>query len=406
MNYDQCIEWLFNYTLVDQFYGKKAYSPGIYSIKKLCKYLGNPQNYFQSIHIAGTNGKGSTCHMLASILQESGYKIGLFTSPHFNHFYERIQYNGNYIEKKFITEFIKNHKNYFKKNKYSFFEITTSLAFLYFKYKNVDIAIIETGIGGKLDATNIIFPMMSIITHIGIDHIDILGNTINKIAAEKAGIIKYNTPVIIGPNVSGTENIFYLYAKKQNAKIFFTKKKENKFLYTTPLLGIYQICNQKTVLTSINVLKELNIKISENNIKNGFNNILINTHFKGRWHYLYNKDPKIVCDIAHNEDGMKFISYQIQRESYKKLHLILGFVKGRNIIKLLSFFPKKANYYFCEPQIPRKVAINDIKKITKNYKYAKYFHSVKLAFLYAKKQADKDDFIFLGGSTFVVSEII
>lgn len=402
MNDNNDIKWILKFFPMYQKEGIKAYSHGLKNIIELSEYMGNPQTFFKSIHIAGTNGKGSTSHMLASILQESKYRVGLFTSPHFNDFSERIQYNGIYIDKKFIIYFIKKYKNFLQKKKYSFFEIITILAFLYFKNKNVDIAIIEVGMGGIFDSTNIISPIISIITHIGWDHTDILGNTLNKIAYQKAGIIKYNTPVIIGPNVSGTEEIFIKVAKKKNANIFLCEKN----ILNEKKIGYSQFLNKNTVLKTIEILKKLNFIISDKNFNNGLKNIVKNTNFFGRWHIL-NRYPKIICDIAHNEDSIKSVIEQLHYESYKNLHIILGFVKGKEILKILSFFPKKANYYFCQPNISRAFSIKKIKTLTnKYYNNAKYFNSVLEAFTAAKKKSCKEDLIFIGGSTFVVAEVL
>lgn len=401
MNND--IKWILKYAPMYQNKGIKAYSHGLNNIIELSKYMGNPQNFFKSIHIAGTNGKGSTAHMLASILQESNYKVGLFTSPHFNDFSERIQINGVYIDKNFIIYFIKKYKKFLQKKIYSFFEIMTIIAFLYFKQKKIDIAIIEVGMGGRFDSTNIISPIISIITHIGWDHTDILGNTLNEIAYEKAGIIKQNTPVIIGPNVSGTENVFIKVAKQKNTNIFLSEKNNNIYLNK---IGYSHFLNKNTVLKTIEILRELDFIISDKNLKNGFKKVIQNTNFIGRWHIL-KKSPKIICDIAHNEDSIKSVSDQLNYESYKNLHLILGFVKEKKIIKILSFLPKKANYYFCQPNIDRAFSIKKIKKLTnKYYNNSKYFSSVLEAFTEVNKIASKEDLIFIGGSTFVVAEVL
>lgn len=400
---NQEIKWLLNYPPMYQKEGITAYSHGLNNILELAKHMGNPQNFFKSIHIAGTNGKGSTSHMLASILQESNYKVGLFTSPHLKDFSERIKCNGISINKTFITSFIKKYKYILKKNIYSFFEIITILAFVYFKQKKIDIAIIEVGMGGKFDATNIIYPILSVITHIGWDHQEILGNTLNEIAYEKSGIIKQNTPVILGPNLSGTEDIFFKVAKQNHADIFLT---DNKIKFFDAQNRYAQFLNQNTVLKTVEILKKLNFRISDKNMKTGFENMIKNTNFMGRWHIL-NDYPKIICDIAHNEDSMQSVAKQLDYESYQHLHIILGFVKGKKILKILSYLPKLANYYFCEPNISRAVSINQIEKLTKKYyKYAKYFNSVLKAFTIAQENATKEDLILIVGSTFVVAEIL
>lgn len=405
MNYRESISFLFKNTNSYEEKGKNYYNYGIESMKYLCEKFNNPQKYFKSIHIAGTNGKGSTSHMLASILQESNYKIGLYTSPHFNDLSERIQCNGVFIDKEFIISFINDNNKLIKSNKYSLFEIITVLSFIYFKYKKVDFAIIETGLGGNLDSTNVIIPIISVITHIGMDHMDILGNDIKKIAFEKAGIIKYKIPVVIGENVSKTENVFLNEAFKKKANVFFAEK--NK-LYNNILISNYQIFNKNTTIKTIEVLKKiLNIKILDINIKNGIKNIISNTNFMGRWQVLKEK-PKIICDVAHNYDGMKMISNQIDYNLYNNIYFIFGFLKGRNILKMLSFFPKNANYYFCEPNnIHRKMSIYQIKRIIdKTYLNTKYFFSVKEALITAKNEAYQHDLILISGSFYIVSEIL
>ncbi|WGH26244.1 MAG: bifunctional folylpolyglutamate synthase/dihydrofolate synthase [Candidatus Bostrichicola ureolyticus] len=397
MNYIQIVKWIF-----DKLYKNKKYNTGLHRIYSLCEYLKHPQKQFKSIHIGGTNGKGSTSHMLSSILQESGYKVGLFTSPHLKDLRERIRYNGNMIEKEFIISFINKYKNILEY--FSFFEIMTVLGFYYFKEKKVDIAIIEVGMGGRLDSTNIISPIISIVTNISFDHIKSLGSNLEKIAYEKAGIIKPYTQVIIGEYSNKTKFIFQEIAKNKNATISFVNS-NNYEIYNTDLKGNYQILNQKTVLKTIEILSNLGIKVSKNDLKNGFKNVINNTHLQGRWQILGNS-PKIICDVGHNESGIKILVRQLKQEKYKNLHLVLGFVKEKDIQKILSCFPKKALYYFCQPNIYRKFPIQEIKELTKSYKDTQYFDTVIEAFDMAKIRSKNEDLIFIGGSTFVVSEIL
>ncbi|WGH26762.1 MAG: bifunctional folylpolyglutamate synthase/dihydrofolate synthase [Candidatus Bostrichicola ureolyticus] len=400
MNYIEIVKWIFDKLPYKQ---NKKYKYGLHRIFSLCEYLKHPQKQFKSIHIGGTNGKGSTSHMLSSILQESGYKVGLFTSPHLKDFRERIRYNGNMIEKEFIISFIKKYKNILEY--FSFFEIITALGFYYFKEKKVEIAIIEVGMGGRLDSTNIILPIISIITNISFDHIKYLGKNLSKIAYEKAGIIKPYTPLVIGQYSHKTKLIFKKIAKNKKAPITFVNSNSYFNKYKTDLKGNYQIFNQKTVVKTIDILSKLGIKVSKYDLKNGFKNVIYNTNIQGRWQILrYN--PKIICDVGHNESGIKILVMQLKQEFYKKLHLVLGFVKEKNIHKMLSFFPKNALYYFCQPNIDRKFTIKEIKEITKDYKSAQYFDTVIEAFDIARLKATNEDLIFVGGSTFVVAEIL
>ncbi|WP_185872645.1 bifunctional folylpolyglutamate synthase/dihydrofolate synthase [Blattabacterium cuenoti] len=408
MNYTETIQWIFNRFPSYQDKEKNYYKPGLERIHNFCSYLGHPQNYFKSIHIAGTNGKGSTAHMLYSILQEEKYNIGLFTSPHLINFRERISCNGKLIDKNFIIEFIKKNKKIIEKEKISFFELNTGLAFEYFKNKKVFMAIIETGLGGRLDSTNIIIPEISVITNISKDHTKILGNSLSKIALEKAGIIKNNTSVIIGFCKNHIKRILLQEAFNKNAPIYFIKKRKNISMYTIPCESIYQNYNKQLVLSIVNLLiNKKNIIISNKSIKNGFLNVNKNTCIKGRWQILQ-LNPKIICDIAHNEEGIKIITQQLKKEFYDKLHLVLGFVKDKNVKKILQYFPSDAFYYFCQPNIDRKLSIKYLKKLVKikNNKYVKFFYSVKDAFSNAKYNSKQQDLILISGSTFTVSEIL
>ncbi|WP_185882306.1 bifunctional folylpolyglutamate synthase/dihydrofolate synthase [Blattabacterium cuenoti] len=408
MNYTETIKWI-----LDRFYSfqkkeKNYYQTGLERINYFCSYLGHPQNAFKSIHIAGTNGKGSTAHMLYSILQEEKYNIGLFTSPHLINFRERIFCNGKLIDKNFIIEFINQNKKIIEQKNISFFELNTCLAFEYFKNQKVFMAIIETGLGGRLDSTNIIIPEISVITNVSKDHTKILGNSLSQIALEKAGIIKNNISVIIGFCKNYIKHIFLQEALKKNAPIYFVKKQKDISMYSIPCESIYQNYNKQLVLKIVELLiNKKNIIISNQSIKNGFIKINKNTNFQGRWQILQ-LNPKIICDIAHNEEGIKIINQQLKKEFYNKLHLVLGFVKDKNVKKILQYFPSDAFYYFCQPNIDRKLSIQNLQDLVKikNNQYVQFFYSVKDAFINAKYKSNKEDLILISGSTFTVSEIL
>lgn len=404
MDYNQALELFINNLPMFQKSGNSAYRSDLGNITAICNHLGNPQNNFKSIHIAGTNGKGSTSHMLASILQESGYKTGLTTSPHLKDFRERIRINGELCTKEFVIDFVEKHQKFIEKIQPSFFEVAIAMAFEYFSQNKVDVAIIETGLGGRLDATNIIHPILSIITNIGWDHTNILGNTLVKIANEKSGIIKKKTPVIIGETSDELKNVFLDKAKTTESEIIFAEENFTQE-YDSDLKGIYQKKNQKTVISAIEQLKKLGIKISENNIANGLKSVIANTGLRGRWEILGNQ-PLIVADTAHNSHGLSEVQKQISTTKFRHLHLVLGFVNDKDVTSILDFFPKDATYYFSQPEVPRKLEIQDLMKIVPEELDAKYFNSINEAFEAAKSKAAVDDMIYVGGSTFVVAEVI
>ncbi len=405
MTYQDTLEWLFSQLPMYQKEGKSAYKADLSNTIKLAKHLNNPENRFKTIHVAGTNGKGSTSHMLASILQEAGYNVGLYTSPHLKDFRERIKINGKDLSKQFVVSFVRNNKPFFEKNSLSFFEMTVGMAFDYFVKKKVDIAIVEVGLGGRLDSTNIVTPEVSVITNIGIDHTQFLGDTIKKIAIEKAGIIKENIPVVIGETHKETAPLFTEIAGNKNAKLFFADS-EIDTIYSSDLIGSYQKHNIKTVLKTIEVLKQQNYNITLSHIKRGLMNVIINTGLKGRWQVLQ-MHPKIVCDIAHNKEGLHYTMNQLQNESYKRLHIVLGFVNDKNLKSVIPLFPKDAIYYFCRPNVVRGMNAEQLKNsfLEKGY-IGDVYNSVHDAFINAKKLADIKDLIYAGGSTFVVAEII
>ena len=403
MNYKETVDWLFNQLPVYQIDGVFKYKLDLSSIKLVCKKINNPQNNFKSIHIAGTNGKGSTSHMLASILQESGYKVGLYTSPHLKDFRERIRINGKKIEKDFIVSFVEDQLNFFNSNNISFFEMTVALAFEYFSKSKVDIAIIETGLGGRLDATNIIIPELSIITNIGKDHSEFLGDNIKDIANEKAGIIKKEIPVVISEYQKEVFLVFKETALKLNSNIYMASE-EYFEEYNTDLNGEYQKKNIKGVIKGLSILN--NFKISKNDIKIGLLNVMNNTGLKGRLE-LINNSPKVVVDVGHNIEAFRAIIKYLETVIYQNIKLILGFVKGKDFEKILDILPRDAIYYFCKPNVSRGLPTDELLEYSKKIGLkAKKFSSVKLAYSSCLKDSDKDDLIFIGGSNFVVAEII
>ena len=405
MTYAQATDWLFNQLPMYQKMGEKAYKADLSNTLKLADYLNNPEQKFKSIHVAGTNGKGSTSHMLASILQEAGYKVGLYTSPHLKDFRERIKINGQMVSKGFVCDFVTNHQSFFKKNKLSFFEMTVGMAFDYFAKEKVDIAIIEVGLGGRLDSTNIVIPEVSVITNIGLDHTQFLGDTFDKIAYEKAGIIKPLIPCVIGTTTKETKTVFESVATIQNSPLHFAA--ENITCpYPTDLLGDYQKENSKTALQAIKILQLNNWYITEKAIINGLKKVVLNTGLHGRWQQLNNK-PLIICDTAHNKEGLSYVIPQIQKQNYKQLHIILGFVADKSLDQILPLFPKNAIYYFTKPNNQRALSASKLQNSALIFGLeGNTYTTVNEAFLEAKKQASTADMIYIGGSTFVVAEII
>lgn len=383
--------------------GADAYRPDLSRMRDFCVQLNQPHEQIKTIHIAGTNGKGSTAHLMASILQQHGYQVGLYTSPHLKDFRERIKINGKLIEKEFVVDFVKNHRIYLESHSISFFEMTVGLAFSYFSKKKVDIAVIEVGIGGRLDGTNLIKPEFCVITNIGWDHVQFLGDSLEAIAEEKAGIIKPNTPVIIGLTQIETQTVFREKALKMKAEIIFADQIEVSS-YASDLKGNYQQQNIRTAMVGLRQLKSF--KLYPKKIKEGLMNVIANTGLQGRWQVL-NDVPKIVADVAHNKEGLEYTIAQIESHSYGQLHLVLGFVKDKAVDKILQLFSQRARFYLCAPQVPRALSIEDLDRIAADLKLNyKIFSSVEEAYSAAKNQAQSDDFIYVGGSTFVVAEIL
>jgi dihydrofolate synthase/folylpolyglutamate synthase len=385
--------------------GKAAYKADLDNTLKLASYLDNPERAFKSVHVAGTNGKGSSSHMLASVLQEAGYKVGLYTSPHLIDFRERIRINGDMIPKRTVAAFIIKHKGFFEANHMSFFEMTVGLAFDYFRSEKVDIAIVEVGLGGRLDSTNIMLPEVSVITNIGLDHTQFLGNSLAEIAVEKAGIIKQNVPVVIGETVKETKTVFLKISEAKNAPIRFAAVAAVT-QYATDLKGVYQIINQRTVLVALEELKKKGWNILDKHIAKGLMQVEKSTGLMGRWQVLQ-ETPKVICDTAHNKEGLQSVMPQLMKESFEKLHIVLGMVSDKNLDNVLPLFPKNAQYYFCKPNIPRGMEAELLKTSADKYNLkGGVYESVSLAFRTAKKDASKRDLIYVGGSTFVVAEIL
>lgn len=402
MTYQETLDWMFAQLPMYQRQGKIAFKKDLTNIKALSDELGNPEKVLKTIHVGGTNGKGSTSHMIASILQEAGYKVGLYTSPHLKNFTERIRINGVEIPDKNIVAFISENKEFLEKQKVSFFEMTVGMAFDYFANQKVDIAIIEVGLGGRLDSTNIITPEVSVITNIGLDHTQFLGETLPEIAYEKAGIIKNGIPVIIGEKQEEIKQVFFTKAKDCNSEILFASDEEGD--YKTDLLGDYQ---SKNILTAVKTVKQLKgFIILEKHIEKGLLNVVKNTNLKGRWQIL-EYEPKIICDTAHNKEGLNYTLKQLQNEKYENLHIVLGVVSDKKLNEVLPLFPKNATYYFCKPDIVRGLSEKKLKEQASEYNLiGESFVSVSQAFGVAKLKAESQDVIYIGGSTFVVAEVL
>ena len=428
MTYAQTLEFLYSKLPMFTRLGAVAIKKDLYNTVEMCNRLDNPQNKFKSIHIAGTNGKGSTSHMLAAILQKAGYKTGLYTSPHLKDFRERIRINGKMVPKSFVKNFVKNQAIAIEQIEPSFFEVTVAMAFDYFAKEKVDIAIIEVGLGGRLDSTNIITPELAVITNISLDHTNILGNTLPEIAFEKAGIIKQHIPVVIGESHLETESVFLKKANIENAPISFSeielstqniKQKDNllvvdilkngKLLFpklALDLTGTYQIKNIKTVIQATIKLRELGYSISNNAVYSALKNVKRITGLQGRWQTIA-KNPLTICDTGHNKAGITEILQNIKNTKHQELHFVIGMVKDKDISGILAILPKKAIYYFCKPNLERALASKELSNQAKEYNLkGKTFSTVSDAYANAKLNAKEEDLIFIGGSTFVVAEIL
>lgn len=403
MTYAETLTWMFAQLPMYQQKGKTAFNSKLDGILTLSNHLNNPHKQFKSIHVAGTNGKGSSSHMLASILQEAGYRVGLYTSPHLKDFRERIRINGKPVSETHVVDFIAIHKNFIQAHSFSFFEMTVGMAFDYFAQEKVDIAVIEVGLGGRLDSTNIIIPEISLITNIGYDHMDLLGDTLEKIAVEKAGVIKQHVPVVVSEYQPEIEGVFREKANEKMAELTFASQKKLPY-YATSLLGDYQKRNIKGVLVTLDKLN--NFKVDETHIKKGLQNVAMNTGLQGRWQLL-GENPKVICDTAHNKEGLSLVLAQLLKENYKTLHFVLGFVKEKDLDAILPLFPKNATYYFCKPNISRGLNTEILLEKAKKYNLnGRCYATVMAAYKAVNEQASKADLIFVGGSTFTVAEVL
>lgn len=423
MTYSETIEYLYKQLPVFQNIGKTAYKEGLDNTLALDEYFGHPHKNFQIIHVGGTNGKGSTSHLLSAILQSAGYKVGLYTSPHLLDFRERIRVNGKMIDENFVVDFVKNHRNNYEPIQPSFFELTTLMAFIYFAQEKVDFAVIEVGLGGRLDSTNIVSPILSIITNISLDHTQFLGDTFAKIAFEKAGIIKPKTPVVIGETREDTRIVFEEKAKSENAPIVFAedispvksyKMVNGKYIFQTTaysnlvgeLGGFAQVKNANTVLTAVAEIKKIGVVIPNKAVYEGFASVVELTGLMGRWQLIGNH-PKIVCDTGHNVGGIAYIVEQLENETYDKLHIVFGMVNDKDITSVLKILPKNAIYYFTKASIPR--ALNEKKLQIQAEQFhlkGKSYETVHIAVQAAIQMAAPTDFVFIGGSNFIVAEAL
>lgn len=424
MNYSETLHYLYTSVPVFQHSGASAYKPGLDTSIALDNYLNNPHRSYQTIHVAGTNGKGSTSHLLAAILQQSGYKVGLYTSPHLVDFRERIRVNGQMIPEEFVVDFVEQHHSFFETLHPSFFELTMSMAFDYFRNAGVDVAVIEVGLGGRLDSTNIISPQLSIITNISLDHTQFLGNTVELIAAEKAGIIKSDIPVIIGSAQGSVRQVFEKKAKTIGAPLFFAEE-ENTLIKSVfepgkeweyiaadygklqgELSGIVQVQNTQTVLTAIRILISEGYHITSDAVKNGFAHVVELTGLMGRWQQIQDC-PRMVCDTGHNTGGIAYIVSQLEKEKYDTLHFIIGMVNDKDINGVLALLPASARYYFTKASIDRalpedELAATAISLGLKGFCYPTVSEAIKAA----KTNASPHDLIFIGGSTFIVADAL
>jgi dihydrofolate synthase/folylpolyglutamate synthase len=428
MTYQQTLDYLYSKLPMFTRVGAAALKKDLHNTIAFCEKLGRPEKKFKSIHIGGTNGKGSTTHMLAAILQQAGYKTGLYTSPHLKDFRERIRVNGKMTPKSFVKEFVKTQKTAIKEIEPSFFEVTVAMAFDYFAKEKVDIAVIEVGLGGRLDSTNIITPELSVITNISLDHTNILGDTLPEIAFEKAGIIKKNIPIVIGEKQEETEAVFLKKAAAENAKISFADKvlhlenirtssgyltvdvyKQNQLLYPNiklDLTGGHQLKNIVTVIAAVLQLKEVGFIISDETIYSALKNVKRLTGLQGRWQTLAKK-PLTICDTGHNKAGLTEVIHNIAATLHQNLHFVIGMVKDKDISGVLAILPKDATYYFCQPNLERAVTSEELSSQAKNFGLqGNTFSTVAAAYQSAKSNAKSNDLIFIGGSTFVVAEIL
>lgn len=406
MNYNETIDYLFHSTPVFEKIGAKAYKPGLQTTEALDTHFGHPHQSFKTIHIAGTNGKGSCSHTIAAILQSQGYKVGLYTSPHLVDFRERIRVNGECVPEQFVIDFVEENRNFFEPLHPSFFELTTAMAFKYFAEQKVDYAVIEVGLGGRLDCTNIITPILSIITNISFDHTQFLGNTLALIAGEKAGIIKPGVPVVVGEYLPETKPVFAEVASKQHAPILFAQDSDINYDVTLELGGSYQEKNKKTIFAALSLLQS-NVEISLQSIQNGFAQVCELTGLRGRWEKL-NDAPLTICDTGHNLAGWEYLAPQIKAVKAARKHIVFGMVDDKDVAGVLQMLPKNGvKYYWTQASTHRAIPVEKMADLAQLFGLnGAMYHSVKEAFNAAKEQAQKEDFIFVGGSSYVVADLL
>jgi dihydrofolate synthase/folylpolyglutamate synthase len=406
MTYQETLDWMFGQLPMYQRQGQVAFKKDLTNILAFSEVLGAPHKKFKTIHVGGTNGKGSSSHMLASVLQAAGYRVGLYTSPHLKDYTERIRIDGQCIEQDFVVDFIQQHKVFLEEHRLSFFEMSVGLAFAYFASKQVDVAIIEVGLGGRLDSTNIITPELSLITNIGKDHTAILGDTLEAIAREKAGIIKPKVPVVIGEFHPDTHRVFEEKSLTLNAPLYWAKDFELPAYIHLDLRGAYQQQNAQAVMVCIEVLKNKGWSISTEAIRIGFSQVVQRTGLRGRWEILQ-QAPLCIADTAHNKEGLGVVLKQLTALAHENLHFVLGVVQDKDLSQVLPLFPKDARYYFCAPRVPRALEAEELKSKALEFGLrGEVFASVEKAFASAKEQSTLRDIIYVGGSTFVVAEII
>ena len=404
--FEQYTEYLYSQVPMFQNVGNKAYKEGLENTYILDEHFGHPHTKFRTIHVAGTNGKGSCSHTIASVLQEAGYKVGLFTSPHLTDFRERIRVNGKMISEQYVMDFIDSERSFFEPLYPTFFELTTALAFKYFAEQNVDVAVVEVGLGGRLDCTNIITPDLCVITNISFDHTQYLGDTLAKIAFEKAGIIKPHVPVVIGETHEETTPVFLSKANAVQADIIFAETFLPKDAFEYELTGLYQAKNKQTSLCAIEKLIQIGYHISTDNIRQGLLHVCRNTGLQGRWQTIQLK-PTVICDTGHNVGGISYTAQQLKEQKCKTLRIVFGMVSDKDVNSVLKLMPKNAVYYFCQASVKRAMPHNELRKLGKQHQLVGYsYKTVENAYKKAIKQSDSKDVIFVGGSTFVVADFL
>lgn len=406
MTYSEAIEYLYAQAPMFQQQGKKAYKTGLETTEALDAHFGHLHRDFATIHVAGTNGKGSTSHMIAAVLQKAGYKVGLYTSPHLKDFTERIRINGNNMDKQAVVHFVETNKELVESLNPSFFEITTAMAFKYFSDQDIDVAVVEVGLGGRLDCTNIIAPEISVITNISKDHTDLLGDDLESIAHEKAGVIKKGTPVVIGETQKEIQHVFYDKAREVEAPICYADQQNFGGLPKSDLIGEYQAKNKQTALTTLKLLSELGWRIESKHVVEGFKNVMSLTGMQGRWQQI-SDSPRVICDTAHNEAGLSYVVSQLKKQECDQLRMVFGVVSDKDVRHILPILPKNAKYYFVQAKIPRALDSKELQELAKEFGLkGECYKSIYEGLRNAKEEASVNDLIFVGGSNFTVAEIL